>query len=93
MANVSVYLTPPAVAGLREGRSVAGGAAEKLLRLTQEMGVDIKPAHALAATPMAASQYNIEVDEPSRVPEVVRKLKDCKEAVDTAFYVPEPELP
>ncbi len=87
--DISVHLSPATVAALREGRSTDGGATKKLLEVVEQLGIDLKPNYPLATTPMHASQYHVQVDEPSKAEEVVRRLKGCKEAVDTAFVVPQ----
>ncbi len=91
--DISVYLRPATVAALRQGRSSDDGGVRKLLSVVEELGIDLRPNYPLAATPMHASQYHVQVEEPSRAEEVVRKLKGCREAVDTAFFVPQAEPP
>ena len=90
--DISVHVTPDAVAALREGRSVAGGATQELLKVAQELGVHLRPVFPVASTPEQANQYIVQIEEPAAVKRVIQKLKDCK-AVQTAFHVPRAELP
>ena len=64
-----------------------------MLEVVEELGIDLKPNYPLAATPMHAGQYHVQVDEPSKAEEIVHKLRGCKEAVDAAFLVPQATTP
>jgi hypothetical protein len=90
--DISVHVKPEAAAGLREGRSVDGKDVQELLEVTRELGVDIRPVFPIASTPEEAGLYVVQVKEPSKTEEVVRKLSDCS-AVETAYHVPAAELP
>jgi hypothetical protein len=91
--RIPAYLKPAAVAALREGRAVDGGAARERLEVAQEFGGHLKAAHPLASTREDAREYLVQVDDASKVKQAVRKLNACKEAVDAAFDKPPAELP
>jgi len=90
--DISVHLTPEAVAGLREGRSLAGEATQELLKAAHELGINFRPVFPIASTPEEASQYFVQVDKPADAKNVLEKLNDCR-AVETAYHVPSAELP
>jgi hypothetical protein len=90
--DISVHIKPNSVAGLREGRCVDGGDTQELLKVAQELGVQLRPVFPVASTPEQANQYFVQIDEPSSVKKVLEKLNDCK-AVETAYHVPRAELP
>ena len=90
--DISVHIKPTAVAGLREGRSVAADDTQELLKVVQECRVNFKPVFPIASTPEEAGQYFVHVEEPSKAKEVLQKLRECS-AVETAYHVPPAELP
>ncbi len=90
--DISVHLKPEAVAGLREGRALAGQATQELLKSAHTLGIHLRPVFPVASTPEEAGQYIVQVDKPADAKNVLEKLNDC-EAVETAYHVPSAELP
>jgi hypothetical protein len=90
--EISVHLKPEEAACFHRGE-LSSPKLRQLLETTKTLGLNLEPKHpGNAADPRLATQFSVSVRDAQRVPEIINSLK-ANEAVETAYRVPDVELP